>query len=211
MSQNQDLSVTDLQNAILAAVTDPSYNLTNLLNLLSPIENYINNPDFISNLNTIVSILTEDRDGGTSFDIQDIVLLKNDLPSMISLVNSLLLLMAAVPNTSFQYSSSTTELLIFKVIAYILLVVIPNQTNTTITLDDKTTMISVAVSIYNILVSTSVVQSMVAKIQSWFSSGGCLACCCSSSSTSSTQDVVSAKLPVVTLALSARKKILSKK
>lgn len=189
-------SVTDLENQILAIIKEPNFNIATFLAILSPISAYISDPQFVDGLNQIIQILTQNRDGTNQFSITDLELLAKDPLSLTSLISALILTIGAIPELKLEYNSGATEEIILKLLAYIFFVLIPQATKTNWTLAEKQNILSIAITIYEFLQSSTIVQEVVQDIINWFKSKGCNCGPCASTTTQKTA-VVSAKMPKV--------------
>jgi hypothetical protein len=187
--------IQTLETQILNVIQDDSYDVQNLMQLLMPITDYLNDPQFTSSLSEIVTIITTDRDGSGSFDIQDLTLLGSDFTAITSLVSAFALLLGSIPSINIQYSAGTTEQLVFKILAYIFLVVVPKQTGNPLSLTEKQSIVTIAVNIYGLIESSQLAQDLFTKILAYFKSKGMCLCCTSTSSQAQAQAVVASKMP----------------
>jgi hypothetical protein len=193
--------IAELKVAILDAIKEDNYDFNTLMNLFSPINEYVTNQTFTSSLTEIVNILKQDRDNNSKFTIDDLKLIKNDLSSIISLVNYLLLLVGSLSTTKLKYNAKTTEMLIFKLLSYVFLVVVPKTSQTILTLEDKSTMLELILSIYKIMLSTKMAQDLISKVNAWFGNGGCFSSCSCNNSKPEIQDVLDEKKLEITRGL----------
>lgn len=161
-------TVDQLKQNILSVIQTDNYSINELKNVLAPIPIYTDNQIFTDNITTIISIIVTKRDGNSTFDIEDLKLLGTDMSAMTSLITSLILIMGAIPNTKLTYNSGDTEILVLKMLAFVFLVVVPKQANLNWTLDEKTTIVNISVSIYEFLQSSQVVKDIIAKVVAWF-------------------------------------------
>jgi len=187
--------IIKLKDSILDAIKDDNYDFATLKAVLSPLDRFLDNTSFVSALGELINTLCLDRDGDNSFSFSDLKLLKDDISSIISLVNSVLLLMSTIPDTKLKYDSGATEIIIFKVLAYIFLVVVPKQTGQVLTFNDKDDILKIVMSVYKIILSTKMTQDLIEKINNWFKTSKCFGCC--SSQVENKQDVIESMVPVV--------------
>jgi hypothetical protein len=192
-------TIDQLEAQILQLVQQSSFNLQDLLTLLAPVGNYINDPVFMENIADIISILTEHRDGSSSFSVDDILLLLQDPTSMMALITSIMLIIGAIPNLKLQYDNQATEEFIFKILAYIFLVMVPQVANITLSNTDKETIIGIVFTIYQTIVSSQLAKTIIQQVATWFQSKGLFTCCTSTESTQAT--VLQRKMPKVQLDL----------
>lgn len=191
--------VTTLTNDIMSVIQNDTYTVPDLLNVLGGISTYINDPTFVSSLNQIITIITTDRDGNNTFDINDLTLMGKDPIVMTQLVTSILLLIASLPGIKLQYNDASSEEFIFKILAYVFLVIVPQKTNHSWTLAEKQSVVSIVVSMYQLIQSTQMAQQAETEVVSWFKSKGW--CKCTGSSTTK-QSTVEQNLPNVQAKLS---------
>lgn len=185
-------SVADLKSQLAAIIKDNTFNIEQLKQILAPIASFVDSPAFIQNISGIVNIITKDRNGNEKFDVGDLKLLSEDLPSMISLASALLLVISSIPGIKIIYNKDETELLLLKLLLYIFLVIVPARVGRPLTLDEKNTIVDLSIVIYRTMQSSQMIQSLLEKIESYFKSKGWCKCC---TAAQTTDDVVSAKLP----------------
>lgn len=193
-------NLESLKQQILNAVSTNDYSIDNLKNILVPIGGYVDDSTFKQNMIDVVTIIIKDRDGNNKFTIDDLNLLGKDVIAITSLITSILLLITAIPNFKLQYNEGETEEIIFKLLAYIFLVIIPAQTGNPWTLEEKQSVINLTLLIYQLIKSSQVVQGLIAKVTEWFKSKNWCKCV-SGSSAQQKQDVLEKKLPIVKLEL----------
>lgn len=191
------MSVQELSQKILDVVKNDNFNVETLKQLLDPVPVYSSNPNFVDNIKKIVTILLQDRDNNGQFNLDDLVLLGKDIGAIMSLVTAIILFIAAIPGLKLQYDADKTEEIIFKVLSYIFLVVVPQQLNRTLTYDEKKTVVNITIQIYNVIKSSEVVKQLVAKIVAWFKTK----CSCTKPQDAVNQAVVEKRLPKINLQL----------
>lgn len=175
-------------------VHDDEYGVEDLQEFLGPVYEYIQSPTFISNLGQVIEIILEDRDGNNKFTIDDLKLLKDDILGITTLVNSVLLVIGSIPQLRLRYESDATEELVFKVFAYIFLVVVPDKTGKKWTTEEKESVVDLTLAIYNIVVSSQVTQDLVKQIAAWFKRKGWCQCM---SAEPNKEDIVREKMPKI--------------
>ena len=183
-----------LKQSILEVIANDNFDLNTLKRLLTPLHDFIDNPIFVDNLKQIIEIITTDRDGNNKFTIKDVELLKDDYLSITSLISAILAVLNSVPGIKLKYDAGATEELIFKLLVYIFLVVIPKQTNNKWTYDEKVHIIDITLNIYQIIVSSQTTKDLVAKITQWFKSKGLCKCL---SGQQTKEDVLQKKMPLL--------------
>ncbi|QKF93837.1 hypothetical protein QKU48_gp0379 [Fadolivirus algeromassiliense] len=188
-----------LKRQIMNVIRDNNYDIDDLKDLLSPVSEYVESDVFKTNIEDIVAIVTKDRDGNNVFTIDDLALLKNDIMGITSLVTALLLLVGAIPELKLKYDEGATEEIIFKLLSYVFLVVVPKQTGKELTNEEKESILNITLAIYQIIKSSQITKDLVNKIVAWFKSKGLCACV---SSPDYKESVVEKRLPKVKLELS---------
>jgi hypothetical protein len=166
------MSIQALQTSLQNLIQQPNFSLSSLETLLSPIPLYTNNTIFQSNIAQVVQILTKDRDGNGKFTANDLVLFSKDIVGITALISSLLLILNSLPNITISYTAEDTEQMIFKLIIYVFLVIIPAKTNVVFSVEEKTSMktsiLSVSMMVYTMLIESGLAKKLVSKVLSWF-------------------------------------------
>lgn len=189
-----------LKRQIMNVIRDDNYDLNDLKEVLSPIAIYTDNPIFKSNIDEIISIVTKDRDGNNKFTIDDLTLLKNDVMGITSLITALLMIIASIPELKLKYEDGTTEEVVFKLLAYVFLVVIPKQTGKSWSADEKESVLNITLVIYQIIKSSQVTKDLINKITEWFKTQSWAKCVCGSTADKN-EAVLEKRLPKVKLEL----------
>lgn len=191
-------TLENLKSKILILIKDNNYDIEDLKSALDPVGDYITNPIFKNNIVSVVDIITKDRDGNNKFTIEDMKLIGNDFQAISGLVSAILLIVTAIPTIKFQYEAGATEELIFKLLSYIFLVVVPKQTGSPLSYDDKVAILDVVMSIYGFIKASQFTKDLVAKIVSWFKSKGM----CNCTSKAEVNDaIVESKMPKIKMEL----------
>lgn len=183
-----------IKENIMNVIKDNEYSLEDLQVALSPISIYTENPAFKNSIDEIVLILTKDRDGNNVFSIEDLKLLGNDFMGISSLITAIFLLIGSIPQMKLEYKPDETEEIIFKLLAYIFLVIVPKQTGNPWTFEQKEQVVSVSLTIYSMIKSSQLVNDLINKVKGWLKQKGF--CKCLSKETES-------KLPQVKFELQA--------
>lgn len=160
------MSVQDLQTS-LQNLIQKDFSLSELETLLSPVPLYTGNEIFASQFKQIVSILTQDRDGDKKFTSNDLVLFSKDIVGMTTLVTSIFLILSSIPNIKIKYVEGETETLVFKLIVYIFLVIIPQYTNLKFTLEEKNAILNVCMLFYVYLIQSQLLKKIIIKVANW--------------------------------------------
>lgn len=184
-------NLDELQTNILNVINDDEFSIDKLKEILAPISLYVETPIFKNNIDQIVSVLTKDRDGNNTFTVEDLKFLSKDIAGITSLLTSLFLIINAIPSINFQYSPGETEEIVFKMLAFIFLVIVPNKTGNKLSVEDRATIVSLVLTIYQFIKDSEIVQELVNKVKNWFKAKGW--CQCLSKDTG----VLDAKMPKV--------------
>lgn len=161
------MSIEELQTS-LENLIQQDFSFIALEKLLSPIPLYANNSIFKTYVNQIVAILTKDRDGDKKFTTNDLLLFSKDIIGMTALITSLLLILNSIPNIKINYTEGETEQIIFKLIVYIFLVVIPANTQIVFTVEQKHELLNICMMIYMLLIQSGMLKKLVVKVAQWF-------------------------------------------
>lgn len=181
-----------IKTEILDIIQDDSFTVQRLEKVLEPIGSFFTNQTFYNNILGLVDIITKDRNGDNQFNMDDLTLLGKDMGAIASLIGAIMLLLASIPGTKLQFNSEATEELVFKVLSYVFLVVVPKQVGTPLSLDDKKTVLNIVVSVYEIAKSSQIVNDLINKVTSWFKSKGMCKC---TTSADQSDAVVTRRLP----------------
>lgn len=190
----------ELKQSILKTIGDNDYKLEDLLTLLDPVSKYVNNETFLKDLGQIAQVIVEDRDGNNTFTVDDLRLIQHDVVAISSIVNGLLLVFGALPDIKLQYNSGATEELIFKLLAYIFLVVVPKEAKTELSIDDKKAVLDIILIMYEVFLSSKAVKNIIKKVSDWFKNKGWCKCICGTAENVDDNDkaeVVEDKLEVI--------------
>lgn len=155
-----------LQNTLISLISK-DYEIKDLELILGPAAIYANNQIFNKYVKDIINIITKDRNGNQKFDIGDLELLSKDILGITALVTSILLILNTLPNVKFEYREGATEELVFKIIVYIFLVVLPRHTNIKLTLEEKMAILNLCLLVYTFLIESQIVKQLVKKVLNW--------------------------------------------
>lgn len=199
------MNITTLKAQIMSVISTDNFSISALEQILEPIADFVNDPTFITNIGDVVSIITQDRDGNASFDINDITLLSESPEAVMSLVSAVILVISAIPGLKIQYNAATSESIIIKLLAYVFLVIVPAQAKISLSLADKTTIVNIVVSVYGYLQSSQIVEKIWADVVAFFKAHkpniACPACMSGSSTTATKELLLEKRLPAVKLHL----------
>lgn len=139
-------------------ISDDKYDVNDLMNLLEPIGKIEGNDTFEDGINSIVDSLTKDRNGDNVFTIDDLKMLSSDVVALTGLISSVVLVLSGIPSINTKsISSSDLEQLVFKVLVYVFLVVVPKETGVYWTLEDRTAILNLCIVIYQVMLSSHIV------------------------------------------------------
>lgn len=186
--------IVELKKSIMDAINDDT-NIGNLYKLLNPITIYVDHHIFIENLKQVVEVVMEDRDGNNKFTIRDLELLQTDIIAIGSLINALLLVLGSIPDLKIKYESGGTERMVFKLLIYVFLIIIPQDTGQQWTLREKESVVTLTVSIYHLMVTSNIVSELMTNIINWFKKKGFCSCVSSIDNVEHREAVVDRHLP----------------
>ena len=168
------LNILDLKKSVLEIISDNEYNESDLIKILHPVRIYSTDPLFTVNINQITRVILEDRDGNNKFTVNDLRLLGKDIIGITSLVSSILLVLGGLE--SLKYEKGNTEELIFKLLIYIFLVIVPKEAGNPWTIEEKTAVLDLILIIYQMLSMSNVTKDIVSNIKEWFKKRGYCKC-----------------------------------
>lgn len=169
-------SIDQLKTSIMSVIQNDNFDLKTLETILTPLPLYTSNQLFMENIGEIVSIVTQNRDGNDKFDVNDLKLLSQDVGAITSLITAILLVIGCIPDLKLQYAADATEELVFKVLAYVFLVIVPEKTGSNWSLDDKSKIVDITLAIYELIKSSQMVKDLLAKVVAWLKSKIFCAC-----------------------------------
>lgn len=178
----------------------PDSSINEIKKILFPINKYVNNVTFASNLQQIINALLKDRNGDGKFTVDDLKLLSEDIVSLTLLIKSVILVIASAPSVKIKYSPDNSEVAVSKLLAYAVLVLIPEQTKIKWSKEEKEQIVQLIVLIYELIMSSKMVEHIFEKISTWFKKKGY--CGCVSAETNS--DIVDKHLPLATTKLTQK-------
>lgn len=154
----------ELQQSLKLMIQD-DFNMKDLSILLAPATMYTENAVFKHEMAEIIDIMTKDRNQNQRFDINDIILIGQDIPAIINLITILLMLI----NTPIKlvYVEGETEELVFKILVYVFLILLPTQLNQPLTMEEKEALLQVSLLIYTFLIQSKLLHKLVKKVIAW--------------------------------------------
>lgn len=135
-------------------------------------------PDVLGNayvmqeINKIAQILLTDRNNNGKLELEDLVLIKGDMMAISSLVSSILIILSQV--TNLKYKEDETEELIFKLLVYIFLIIVPEKSNMKMSKEEKIQIIEISLGIYQIIKSSHIAKQIIQKVKKWIYSKCCM-------------------------------------
>lgn len=157
--------------------------------LLAPISTWVNAED----CQKICTAIIADHDGNDAFDIRDLELLACDVPAVIELAKSCALIIVSLKKMKFVYTSGASEGLLLKLLCYVLIMVLPEQTEKILVLDDLRRIASIAFAIYDNLENMQVIRNIFTETIAAFHKRSLCVCIAIHDDP---QQVLDAKLPV---------------
>lgn len=189
MSNTKNLE--ELKTSISNYIRDDNFNIKSLEKLLAPVAFYADNAIFRMHISDILTIIIKDRDNDNKLTANDIVLFSKDIVAMTSFVTSIILILNSLPGTKIKYDETETSLLMFKIIVYIFLVIVPSKTSIKYTLDEKIAISNTCLLIHEFLINSQILKSVVNGVREWFKSKGYCQC------TTAKTPVIEEKMPEI--------------
>lgn len=152
-----------LQSDILKLINNDDDTVVNIKNILTPISSCIDNPTLAQNINEIVTIMTTDRDKNGKIDVNDLKLMVSDPFVIVHLVMLLFLILTALPSLKITINIEESEIIILKLLMYIFLVIIPKTVGVNWTMDEKTSILTMSLSIFQTMQSLEIVKVAITK------------------------------------------------
>ncbi len=148
----------ELKKSIVNLITNEEDTIVNIKNILSPISEHINNPLISNNILEIVNIMITDRNNNKRIDINDLQLMVNDPFVVVQLVTSLLVVLMALPTLKITVNVAESEIVVLKLLIYILLVIIPKNTNVNWTFEEKKILLNLSLSVFQTMQSLEIIK-----------------------------------------------------
>ena len=136
-----------------------------LLKTLEPLSQYFDNKQFGENIQIIMEAILKDRNNDGQLTTDDIKLMITDISAITAIVKSLFLALMTIPNISFNHMTGE---LAYKMIAYVVLCIIPNKLKISWTMEDKKTIIILLDSFYEIISATQIIKKIIKKLRELF-------------------------------------------
>lgn len=170
-----------------------------IVNILEPFAEYISNTQFTDNMGQIVDVIIIDRNHDNKISFDDVKLLSSDISAVTSIISCTLAVIASLPNVTISSKSGFTQDILFKILTYVFLVVLPQKLNLEWAVNEKKTIINIALSIYNLFITSGLAKDLINKIKQLFIKKGWCKCICAPETDK--QEVLDKNLPVMMLEL----------
>lgn len=129
--------------------------------------------DLYEEIVEVVSIICKDRDGNGKFDLEDLKLLGTDIQGIVSLVTSLIFTISKIPGFIKSREPEDIENFTLNLLVYIFLVIVPEETKSSLSRDEKEDILELSYTIYQMVRSLSVVKNALNKAWKYIKSGCC--------------------------------------
>ena len=139
---------TQLRTDIINMINSNDDTIVNIKNILQPISQFINSPVISQNIDQIITILLTDRNNDKKFDVNDLKMLSEDPFVIMHLVTLLLMILTAIPSLKITIDVNESEIVVFKLLMYIFLVIIPSKTAANWTTEEKITILDLSLLIF---------------------------------------------------------------
>ena len=177
-------SIVNLTNDIMHTIKDDNNLIFNLINLLGGTIQYIKDINFSNNLVqladviTLPSSITKDNftKDNNKFDIKDLELILKDIPSLNLIIRAILLLMAASDNVKLKYKEGTSEKLLFEIMIFFFIIIIPHKTNHKLTYEEKQRIVQLLIMTHQVIKSSRLMEKVTNDVTNWFKTKKILAC-----------------------------------
>lgn len=156
-----------LKDEIIKLINNNDDTVVNIKNILQPISKCVDSPIVSQNVNDIVNIMLADRDGNNKFDINDLRMISEDPFVIMHLVTLLLMILTVIPSLKITIDVNDSEMMVFKLLMYILLVIIPSKTMYAWKPEDKLAVLDLSLLIFQLMQSSAMVQSGINKISAY--------------------------------------------
>lgn len=143
---------------IVSDIRNTGFNINQLKLVLNSVKSYVQNPIFVQNIGEIADICSNHQ---ISIWLIDLEFLSRDLPAVIYLVNSIMLIITSIPNVKLQPNLSINTELIFGLLAYIFLIIIPIRLNKSLTMLEFNVILDIITNIYHMLESSNMISYII--------------------------------------------------
>jgi len=157
----------NLKEELYELVQKKEYEVSDILKLINPIDEFVNSELFMNNITKIVEILIKDRNGDNRFDLRDLEALSKDYISIADLIANIIMVISLIPTINLKYDSEATEELVLKIMVYIFLIIIPEKTELEWTVEDKQKLIDISFIIYSTFKTSQYIKDIVKEAVNW--------------------------------------------
>jgi len=168
-----------LKTDIMDIIKREDFNVNTFKAILKPTSEYFGNSNFIDNIERVVTIITTDRNGDNKFNLEDIKLLAKDPFALSSLVTAIILTINSIPNINIKYKVDESERMIFHILIYVFIILVPKKMGKTWSLSEKEQIVDFILMVYQTLQASQLVKDILNKIAKWFQKNGWCLCICS--------------------------------
>jgi len=194
---DKQAKIESLRKEIYDLVTIDTINdavrINKIIAILDPISLFIQNPVFVQNVRRILDILIKDMDGNNIYDVNDLALISKDPILLTRLILSLFVVINSIPTLQITYQAEATEELVFKLLSYTFLVLLPTHIDKPLSTDEKKSILDIIFDIYQYIITTQISSTAIAtSLSDLKTSGTCKFWCCGAPQTP--DDVVDSHL-----------------
>ncbi len=151
--------------------------LEQIMELLKPVNEFLDNPMFLTHVEQIATAITQDRNGDKKFTVDDLELLSSDLVAVSQIVSAVILLIASARQVNMRYKAGITEQIIRNVLVYVFLVIIPEQTGRIWTVKEKQVIVQLIGVMHDMILASKVTEKLFKKVIKWFHRQNICLCC----------------------------------
>jgi hypothetical protein len=175
---------------LLKLIQDDEMNMEDANIIFSQFTKNEDNATFMTQLTNVVQILTTDRDGDGSFTIDDLTLIKNDIPTIHSIIKGCVILVNSIKDKRIHVDQEMMGLSVMKLLAYIFLVLVPTKLDQSFTRSEKESIVDIVMLMYTMFSTSEQMTEWVNGFTELFSKKKCCKCCCKSAQPEVTDDVL---------------------
>lgn len=161
---------------VMRIIQNSSYQITDLKLLLVSVNKDINGPGFRNKLDDVIKIFLEDRNGDNKINVKDLELLSKDPIAMLSLAYSMVLLLGSLSTVDFKNPAFFEEY-ICKLVIYIFLVIIPNETEIRWELESKKKIVNYTIDITHYIVTSHALTTAINAVKKLYNVVKTKCCC----------------------------------
>ena len=185
---------------LIDLVNSEQHSPQDLLALLKPMNQLIDNPAFSAHIAEIVAAVTEDRNGDKTFTLEDLELLATDLAAVGKLIKAIILLIVSAREVNMKYQEGVTEEIIRNIFVYIVLVLVPEATGRPWTTAEKEKIVVIIAKLHDMILASKIAENAFKKVIKWFQRRDLCMCCILENDP---EDVIQQNLPALTTEIGA--------